>query len=133
VRFEEWLVDNGKPATMASLEQTILFGYRKDLETLPQQPRGSTRRRRGGLMSRHTVHSYLRTIKCLASWLVGAGHLGANPFMADNPFYQKLGVMPVLQGDDRIPKIGKPSDVALLLAGCTGDAPEDLRDRALAC
>jgi site-specific recombinase XerD len=39
--------------------------------------------------------------------------------------------MPVLQADDRIPKIGKPSDVALLLAGCAGEEPEDLRDRAL--
>ncbi len=39
--------------------------------------------------------------------------------------------MPVLQADDRIPKIGKPSDVAILLAGCAGDEPEDLRDRAL--
>ena len=39
--------------------------------------------------------------------------------------------MPVLQADDRIPKIGKPSDVALLLAGCEGANPEDLRDRAL--
>ena len=36
VRFEKWLVDNGKPATLASLEQTILFGYRKYLETLPR-------------------------------------------------------------------------------------------------
>jgi Site-specific recombinase XerD len=131
VRFEKWLVDNGHPAILASLERTILIAYRQFLENLPQQPRGSTRRRRGGLMSRHTVHSYLRSIKCLASWLKGAGHLDANPFLAVNPYYKKKGVMPVLQADDRIPKIGKPSDVALLLAGCVGDEPEDLRDRAL--
>ena len=56
-------------------------------------------------MSSHTVHSYLRSIKCLASWLNGAGHLDANPFLAVNPYYKKKGVMPVLRADDRIPKI----------------------------
>ena len=81
VRFEKWLVATGRPATLASLERTILFAYRQHLETLPQQPRGSIRRRRGGLMSNHTVHSYLRSIKCLASWLKGGGHLDANPFL----------------------------------------------------
>jgi integrase len=84
LRFEKWLIDNEHPAILASLERTILFGYRKYLGALPQQPLGSTRRRRGGLMSRHTVHSYLRSIKCLASWLKGAGHLDANPFLAVN-------------------------------------------------
>jgi site-specific recombinase XerD len=131
VRFEKWLVANGHPAILASLERTLLIAYRQHLENLPQQPRGSTRRRRGGLMSRHTVHSYLRSIKCLASWLKGAGHLDANPFLAINAYYKKKGVMPVLQADDRISKIGKPSDVATLLTGCAGDEPEDLRDRAL--
>ena len=131
VRFEKWLDETGHPATLASLERTTLIAYRQHLETLPQQPLGSIRRRRGGLMSRHTVHSYLRSIKCLASWLKGAGHIAANPFLAVNAYYKKKGVMPVLQADDRIPKIGKPSDVATLLAGCAGDEPEDLRDRAL--
>jgi len=114
VRFERWLAQTGRPTTLASLERTILFTYRQHLETLPQQPRGSHRRRRGGLMSHHTVHSYLRSIKCLASWLVGAGHLSANPFLAVNPYSKRRGVMPVLRADDRIPKIGKPSDVAIL-------------------
>jgi site-specific recombinase XerD len=131
LRFEKWLIANGHPAILASLERSILIAYRKYLETLPQQPLGSTRRRRGGLMSSHTVHSYLRSIKCLASWLNGAGHLDANPFLAVNPYFKKKGVMPVLHADDRIPKIGKPSDVAILLAGCVGDRPEDLRDRAM--
>jgi hypothetical protein len=63
-RFEQWLIENGHPATLASLERTVLIAYRQHLETLPQQARGSIRRRRGGLMSRHTVHSYLRSIKC---------------------------------------------------------------------
>ena len=130
-RFERWLIDNGHPVTLAALDRTMLIAYRQYLETLPQQPRGSIRRRRGGLMSRHTVHSYLRSIKCLASWLKGAGHIDANPFLAVNPYYKKKGVMPVLQADDRIPKIGKPSDVQILLDGCLGDQPEDLRDRAI--
>ncbi len=62
-RLETWLIAEQHPAILASFEQTILFAYRQHLETLPQQPRGSIRRRRGGLMSRHTVHSYPRSIK----------------------------------------------------------------------
>ncbi len=89
VRFEKWLVATGQPVTLASLERTVLIAYRQHLETLPQQPRGSHRRRRGGLMSRHTVHSYLRSIKCLASWLKDAGHLEDNPFLAVNAYYKK--------------------------------------------
>ncbi|MBA3236414.1 MAG: hypothetical protein H0T59_10560 [Chloroflexi bacterium] len=103
VRFAAWLDATERPTVLASLEQTILFGYRQYLETLPQQPRGSTRRRRGGLMSSHTVHSYLRSIKCLASWLLGSGHILTNPFLATNPYYKDRGVMPVLRADDRIP------------------------------
>jgi len=131
VRFERWLLETERPAILASLEQSILFAYRQHLETLPQQPRGSTRRRRGGLMSRHTVHSYLRSIKCLASGLLGSGYIETNPFLATNPYYKDRGVMPVLRADDRIPKVGRPSDVVILLAGCVGNRPEDLRDRAI--
>ena len=56
-RFEKWLVETGRPIVLASLERTVLIAYRQHLETLPQQPRGSKRRRRGGLLSTHTVLS----------------------------------------------------------------------------
>ena len=98
VRFEKWLVANGRPATLASLERTTLIAYKQHLETLPPQPHESIRRRRGGLMSSHTVHSYSRSIKCLASWLKAAGHLEANPFLAVNAYYKKKGVMPRTSG-----------------------------------
>ena len=40
-RFERWLRQTGRPATLASLMDTdILFAYRQHLETLPQQARG---------------------------------------------------------------------------------------------
>ena len=123
-RFEDWLSETGRPLVLASLERTVLIAYRQHLETLPQQPRGSHRQRRGGLLSTHTVHSYLRSIKCLASWLLGAGHVTSNQFKAVNPYDKQKGVMPVLVADDRIPKIGKPSDVAKLLAGCAGERPK---------
>jgi hypothetical protein len=54
-RLERWLVETGQPAILGSLERTVLIAYRQHLETLPQQWRGSHRRRRGGLMSHHTV------------------------------------------------------------------------------
>jgi hypothetical protein len=53
-------------------------------------------------MSRHAVHSCLRSTTCLTSWLKGAGHIDANPFLAVNAYYKKKGVMPVLRADDRI-------------------------------
>ncbi len=43
VQFEKWLVANGHPAVLASLERTLLIAYRQHLENFPQQPRGSTR------------------------------------------------------------------------------------------
>lgn len=67
-RFERWLRQTGRPVTLASLMDTdVLFAYRQYLETLPQQARGSIRRRRSRMMSNRTVHSYLRSTKCLAS------------------------------------------------------------------
>ena len=41
MRFEKWLKDNGHPATLASLERTVLIASKQHLETLPQQPLGS--------------------------------------------------------------------------------------------
>ena len=38
VRFEKWLIDNGHPAILASMERSILIAYKQYLETLPQQP-----------------------------------------------------------------------------------------------
>ena len=70
VRFERWLIETGRPVTLASLmERTILFTYRQHLETLPQQPRGSIRRRRGGMMSRTTRST--RTCAASSAWRPG--------------------------------------------------------------
>ena len=41
-RFEKWLVANDQPATLASLERSILIAHRQHHENLPQQPLGST-------------------------------------------------------------------------------------------
>ena len=40
VRFERWLVETGRPVTLASLERTVVH-YRQHLETLP--PRRAVR------------------------------------------------------------------------------------------
>lgn len=50
LRFEKWLVATDRSATLASLEQTTLIAYKRHLQTLPQQPGGWIRRRRGGLI-----------------------------------------------------------------------------------
>lgn len=131
-RFETWLLETGRPATVASLtDQDVLFEYRHHLEALPQQARGSKRRRRGGMMSVRTVHSYLKSTKCLASWLEKNRYIPVHPFLASDPYFKEEGVMPVLRGKDRIPKIATPIDVRLLLQACAGEEPEDVRDRAI--
>lgn len=131
-RFEHWLRATGWPATIASMmDQDVLFDYRHFLETLPQQPRGSKRRRRGEMMSNQTVHSYLKSTKCLASWLQKNGYISVHPFLAADAYFKEEGVMPVLHRNERIPKIARPFDVRLLLQACAGDKPEDLRDRAI--
>jgi site-specific recombinase XerD len=42
-RFEQWLIEKGHPVTLAALDRANLIAYRQYLETLPQQPRGSSR------------------------------------------------------------------------------------------
>jgi site-specific recombinase XerD len=131
-RFERWLTESGRSTTVASLIDTpTLLDYRRHLEALPQQARGSIRRRRGGMMSNQTVHSYLRSTKGLASWLTLNGYIAIHPFLATDPFFKNEGVMPVLRQQERILKIARPSDVQYLLRGCAGNEPEDLRDRAM--
>lgn len=131
-RFERWLRQTERPVTLASLMDTdILFVYRHHLESLPQQARGSTRQRSDGMLSNKTVHSYLRSTKCLASWLTKNRYIPVHPFLATDPYFKEEGVMPVLRKMDRIPKIASPSDIRILLSACAGDEPEDLRDRAM--
>ena len=131
-RFERWLRASGLPLTLASLIDTdLLFAYRHYLEALPQQARGSARQRNDGMLSNKTVHSYLRSTKCLASWLTKNGHIAKHPFLALDPYFKDEGVMPVLRKMDRIPKIATPADIRILLTACAGDEPEDLRDRAI--
>ena len=132
IRFERWLKQTARPAAMASLVDTdVLFAYRHDLESLPQQARGSGRQRKDGMLSNKTVHSYLRSTKSLASWLTKNGYISVHPFLAIDPYFKEEGVMPVLRKLDRIPKIASSSDIRILLAACAGDEPEDLRDRAM--
>lgn len=113
------------------MDTDVLFAYRHHLEALPQQLRGSGRQRNDGMLSNKTVHSYLRSTKCLASWLTKNGYIPAHPFLACDPYFKDEGVMPVLRRLDRIPKIATPADVRMLLSACAGDEPEDLRDRAM--
>jgi len=121
LRFEKWLIDNEHSAILASLERTILFGYRKYRNPAAAAPRldpPPTRRTdeppHGPLLSpQHQVPRLM---------VEGRRPSRLQPVPRGNPYFKKKGVMPVLQADDRIPKVGNPSDVALLLAGCVGDA-----------
>ena len=131
-RFERWLRESGRPVTLASLMDTdLLFAYRHHLEALPQQARGSTRQRNDGMLSNKTVHSYLKSTKCLASWLTKNGHIPAHPFLALDPYFKDEGVMPVLRRMDRIPKVATPADIRILLSACAGEEPEARRIRRI--
>ncbi len=89
VRFPKWLVAHGRPATLASLERTTLIAYKQHLETLPQQPKGSIRRRRGGLMS--SLPS-IRTCGASRAWQAeGRGPSGRQPVPGRQPLLQEEG------------------------------------------
>ncbi len=103
VRFEKWLHATERPSVLASLEQSILFGYRQYLETLPQQPRGSTRTSGASSVSPRGCSA------AATSWPTRSSRR--------TPTTRSRGSC--------------PSDVVILLAGCVGNRPEDLRDRAI--
>ena len=113
------------------MDTDLLFAYRHHLEALPSKFVVRSASATTACCGARTVHSYLKSTKCLASWLTKNGHIPAHPFLALDPYFKDEGVMPVLRRLDRIPNFATPADIRILLSACAGDEPDDLRDRAI--
>ena len=137
-RFSDWLETTGRPATSAALDFLTLVAYVEDLRTRPKVSgvwRGapdarerSLRRGGGGTLSANSVNAYVRPIRSLCLWLVEEGILASNPFRRS---VRRAGLNPLLPREETPPKSATLADLRALERGCAGQAPLDLRDRAI--
>ena len=137
-RFLAWLSANERPATTGSLDFLTLVEYVTDLRTRPKvagvwrgAPDALARSLRAGpaqTLSANSVNAYMRPIRSLAIWLVDEGILSVNPFRRSR---RRAALNPLLPSEETPTKSATLDDLRALEAGCAGDAPLDLRDRAI--
>lgn len=138
-RFVAWLVTTGRPTTTDSLDFLTLAAYVTELRTRPRIHgvwKGSVRV--GGptappgtapqTLSANSVNTYMRPIRALAIWLVDEGLLASNPFRRSR---RRAALNPLLPSEQTPTKGATLADLHTLEAGCAGDRPVDLRDRAI--
>ena len=118
-------------STLASLSGRSCSPTGSTSRRSPSSRAARIRRRRGGLMSRHTG-PLLPAEHQVPGIVADQGRPSRRqPVPGGQPLLQEEGCHASPAADDRIPKIGKPSDVAILLDGLRWRRPEDLRDRAI--
>jgi integrase len=137
-RLLDWLAVTDRPATTASLDFLTLAAYVTELRGRPRVHgvwRGSTANRHrisGGLapdtLSLNTVNTYVRPLRSLAIWLVDEGWLSSNPFRRSR---RRATLNPLLPSEDTPTKGATLDDLHAVEAGCAGDDPLALRDRAI--
>jgi integrase len=79
-------------------------------------------------VSANTVSTYVRPLRSLVIWLVDEGILTANPFRRSR---RRAALNPLLPSEETPTKSATLDDLRALERGCAGDAPLDLRDRAV--
>jgi integrase len=137
-RFGRWLDATGRPATTASLDFLTLVAYVAELRARPKVSgvwRGthdalarSLAAGSPGTLSANTVNAYLRPIRSLCIWLVDEDVLSRNPFRRTR---RRAALNPLLPSEETPTKSATLEDLRDLERGCSGDAPLDLRDRAI--
>lgn len=134
-RFVAWLDANGRPATTAALEFLTLVDYVEYLRTRPKitssarfRPEELARPGGTGILSANSVGSYVRPLRSLAIWLVDEGLLGVDPFRRSR---RRAALNPLLPSEETPTKGATLADLQALERGCAGEAPLDLRDRAI--
>ena len=137
-RLLAWLQANGRPATTASLDYLTLVAFVTDLRTRPKvtgvwrgAPDALARSLAAGparTLSANTVNAYVRPIRSLAIWLVDEGVIAANPFRRSR---RRASLNPLLPSEETPTKSATLEDLRALERGCAGEAPLDLRDRAI--
>jgi len=137
-RFLAWLDRSGIGATTGALDFLVLAAYVEDLRRRPKVAgvwRGapdararSLARGRVETLSANSVNAYVRPVRSLVIWLVDEGILGANPFRR---FRRRAALDPLLPSEETPTKGATLTDLRALAAGCAGERPLDLRDRAI--
>jgi integrase/recombinase XerD len=137
-RLITWLEANGKPRTTASLDFMTLVDYVGYLRVRPKvrgvwrgTPDALGRSLRQGpvqTLSANSVNAYVRPLRSLAIWLVDEGLLRLDPFRRSR---RRAALNPLLPSEETPTKSATLDDIRALEAGCVGDRPLDLRDRAM--
>src|SRR5665647_1137850 len=137
-RLIAWLTENGRPVTTASLDFMTLVDYVEYLRVRPKVSgvwRGapdalgrSLRHTPVQTLSANSINAYVRPLRSLVIWLVDEGLLACDPFRRSR---RRAALNPLLPSEETPTKSATLDDIRALEAGCTGDRPLDLRDRAI--
>jgi integrase/recombinase XerD len=137
-RLVAWLEANGKPVTTASLDFITLVDYVGYLRVRPKVSgvwRGapdalgrSLRHAPVQMLSANSINAYVRPLRSLVIWLVDEGLLSCDPFRRSR---RRAALNPLLPSEETPTKSATLDDIRALEAGCAGDRPLDLRDRAI--
>lgn len=137
-RFLAWLEATGTEPTTEALSFTTLAAYVDELRHRPKVRgvwRGSPdalarslAARAGETLSANSVNAYVRPIRSLVIWALDEGYLTSNPFRR---FRRRAALDPLLPSEETPTKGATLSDLQALEAGCAGNRPLDLRDRAI--
>src|SRR5450759_4689635 len=137
-RLIAWLEANRKPVTTGSLDFMTLVDYVGYLRVRPKVSgvwRGapdafgrSVRHAPVQTLSANSINAYVRPLRSLVIWLVDEGLLALNPFRRSR---RRAALNPLLPSEETPTKSATLDDIRALEAGCAGDRPLDLRDRAI--
>src|SRR5450759_5175216 len=137
-RLIAWLETNGKPVTTGSLDFMTLVDYVGYLRVRPKVSgvwRGgpdalgrSLRHTPVQTLSANSVNAYVRPLRSLVIWLVDEGLISQDPFRRS---HRRAALNPLLPSEETPTKSATLADIRALEAGCAGERPLDLRDRAI--
>src|ERR1035437_2207232 len=137
-RLFDWLEAHELPLTTESLDFMTLVNYVTDLRSRPKvcgiwrgSPNALARSIQAGpvqTLSANSVNAYVRPLRSLAIWLVDEALLALNPFRRSR---RRAALNPLLPSEETPTKSATLDDLRALEAGCAGDRPLDLRDRAI--
>jgi integrase/recombinase XerD len=138
-RLVAWLTENRLPVTTASLDFPTLVDYVGYLRIRPKvsgvwrggaDALGRSLRLRAPLqtLSANSINAYVRPLRSLVIWLVDEGLLACDPFRRSR---RRAALNPLLPSEETPTKSATLDDIRALEAGCAGDRPLDLRDRAI--
>ncbi len=137
-RLIAWLTANGNPLTTASLDFPTLVDYVGYLRIRPKVSgvwRGSPdalgrslRHAPVQTLSANSINAYVRPVRSLVIWLVDEGLLSCDPFRRSR---RRAALNPLLPSEETPTKSATLDDIRALEAGCAGDRPLDLRNRAI--